>query len=136
MHRQGVLRIAERSEKKKLREAGAYWAGERVVDETADDLKAFGAPAAVVESTETKEDRFEVFPENWRAIALFRRASTQWIVGVGGAVGLNYQSLSFLFKIYKVKNRRRMFEKIQDIEAGALEAFRRMNERKPGSDVA
>lgn len=39
---------------------------------------------------------------------------------MGGATGLNYQSLEVLFRIYKVKDRRQMLEDIQAIEIGAL----------------
>ncbi|WP_082306635.1 DUF1799 domain-containing protein [Mizugakiibacter sediminis] len=32
----------------------------------------------------------ELWPENWPAIQLFTRLSTQWRVGAGGPVGLDY----------------------------------------------
>lgn len=32
----------------------------------------------------------ELWPENWPAIQLFNRVSTQWRVGANGPVGLDY----------------------------------------------
>ena len=107
---------------KKLRAAGAYWAGERVIDESLDDLKAFGASAADLEKFEKKEDAFEVWEENWPAVEMFLLLQTQWVVGVNGPVGLNYQSIEFLFKLYRSKKRRELFEDIREIERGALDA--------------
>lgn len=31
-----------------------------------------------------------MWPENWPAIQMFQRLSTQWRVGAGGAAGLDY----------------------------------------------
>jgi hypothetical protein len=36
------------------------------------------------------EPEVEVWEENWRAVDLYRRVSTQWRVGAAGAVGLDY----------------------------------------------
>lgn len=72
---------------------------------------------------------FEVFPENWEAVLMFTRLGTQWIyAGMGEIVGLNYQSVEFFFKIYKVKDRRGMMEDLQSIEQGALSKIRKQNE--------
>lgn len=35
----------------------------------------------------------ELWPENWPAIQLFTRLSTQWRVGPGGPIGLDYNVL-------------------------------------------
>ncbi|MCD0492342.1 DUF1799 domain-containing protein [Chromobacterium violaceum] len=35
----------------------------------------------------------EVWPDNWQAVQLLNRMSTQWRVGFGGAVGLDYNVL-------------------------------------------
>lgn len=77
------------------------------------------------------ESVFEVLPENRKAVDIFLRMSSQWnvVASMGGAVylGLNYQSLEFLFTLYKVKNRRRMFEDIRIMEKAALAL---MNKKK------
>jgi hypothetical protein len=125
-----VVRVLRRSQSKKLRQAGARWAGERVVDQTADDLKAFAAPAAVLEQAAPKDDDFEVWEDNWPAVEMFLRAQTQWVfTGMGEAIGLHYPSLDFLFKIYRVKDRKQMLEDIREIEAGALLAMRKDEEK-------
>ncbi|WKN20807.1 DUF1799 domain-containing protein [Azotobacter vinelandii] len=36
------------------------------------------------------EDEFEVWPCCWDAVRLFEAMSTQWRVGMGGAIGLDY----------------------------------------------
>lgn len=63
---------------------------------------------------------------------MFLRLQTQWVVGgMGTPIGLNYQSVEFLFKIYKVRNTRRYLDDIREIEAGALGALREKDD-KPG----
>lgn len=63
-----------------------------------------------------KEEDFEeqelmVWPDNWQAVILFTRLRTQWRVGFGGAVGLDYNVL------YRMIGRL----KLDDIEAEELE---------------
>ena len=60
---------------------------------------------------------------------MFLRLQSQWVIGMTGAVGLNYQSLEFLFRIYGVLNEKELFEDIKEIELGALEAMSRANEK-------
>jgi len=56
---------------------------------------------------------------------MFLRLSTQWVyAGMGVIVGLNYQSVEFLFKIYEVKDPKQMLEDLRAIETGALRARR------------
>lgn len=42
-------------------------------------------------------------------------------------MGLNYQSVDFLFKLYRKKERRQLFENIQIMEFAALAVY---NEKK------
>lgn len=74
----------------------------------------------------TKEsDDFEVFEENAEAVAIFVDLSTQWNLSPGGRlVGLNYSSLDFMFRLYRVKDRKTRFEEIRLLESGALKALR------------
>jgi len=53
---------------------------------------------AVMEAAGLSEDDYpdeiaEVWPENWRAYALFAFMRTQWRVGMAGATGLDYGPL-------------------------------------------
>ncbi len=72
---------------------------------------------------------FEVWRENWTAVRFFLDLTTQWHWGaMGGAHGLNYQSLDFLLKIYSVKKPRLIFEKIKIMEAAALKVLNKPRE--------
>lgn len=72
-----------------------------------------------------KTDLFPVFEENWPAAEMFLRLSTQWVfAGMGDRIGLNYQSVDFLLRLYPTKKQRRVFEDLQIMEMGALQAFR------------
>ena len=78
-------------------------------------------------------EAFEVWEENWPAIEMFLRIQTQWVfAGMGSIVGLNYQSLEFLFRIYEVKNPVELLEEIQEIERGVLDVLKREAEEKNG----
>lgn len=85
-----------------------------------------GAPAAVVDEArpELEADTFAVWDENWPAVQLFQAVNTQWIfAGMGSVVGLNYQSVDFVLKLYKYKKREEIFSDLQLIERGALSVF-------------
>lgn len=80
-----------------------------------------GAPKEVVQELGEKEPPvYEVWEENWDAVRLFVKLATQWVLIQGAVVGLNYQSLEFLFKIYKIKDRVGVFEQIQVMELFAV----------------
>tara|TARA_B100002052_G_C15816405_1_gene568421 strand:- start:154 stop:339 length:186 start_codon:yes stop_codon:yes gene_type:complete len=53
---------------------------------------------------------------------MFLRMQTQWKVEMGAYVGLNYQSLQWLCRLYSIKeeNAVNLFEGIQTMEAAAL----------------
>lgn len=52
-------------------------------------LDAFGLTTADL----GQQQDVEVWPDNWQAVQLLNRMSTQWRVGFGGAVGLDYNVL-------------------------------------------
>ncbi|MCD5326766.1 DUF1799 domain-containing protein [Chromobacterium piscinae] len=52
-------------------------------------LEAFGLTAADL----GQQQDVDVWPDNWQAVQLLNRMSTQWRVGFGGAVGLDYNVL-------------------------------------------
>tara|TARA_A100001515_G_scaffold130413_2_gene117625 strand:- start:479 stop:652 length:174 start_codon:yes stop_codon:yes gene_type:complete len=55
---------------------------------------------------------------------MFLRCQTQWRVGVGGIIGLDYTSVLEMIKIYS-KDSIAMLENIQIIEAAALQTLNR-----------
>ncbi|MGC0155496.1 DUF1799 domain-containing protein [Chromobacterium vaccinii] len=55
----------------------------------ANQLEAFGLSAADL----GQQQDVEVWPDNWQAVQLLNRMSTQWRVGFGGVVGLDYNVL-------------------------------------------
>lgn len=68
---------------------------------------------------------YEVWPENMAAINLFSTLSTQWIVGTGGIVGLNYIPLFTRMDRMKLTEQEYewMFDDIRLIESEALKAI-------------
>ena len=76
----------------------------------------------VFEDEKTPE-RFEVWPENWNAIEMWCRVQTQWRTSAGGAIGLDYSALAWLFKMYSVDDQRALLEDLQVMEGAALAAM-------------
>ena len=54
---------------------------------------------------------------------MFLRCQTQWRVGVGGIIGLDYTSVLEMIKLYGIQDSVVMIEKIQIIESAALQAM-------------
>lgn len=69
---------------------------------------------------EAVQEDFEVWDENWEAMMMFLRMQTQWNVSMNGLVGLNYQALETLIRLYKIEEPLELFEKVQVIERAAL----------------
>jgi hypothetical protein len=64
------------------------------------------------------------------SVQIFCRLATQWVVGgMGAVIGLNYQSLDFLFKLYKTKNRVEVFTNIQLMEFTVLSKLAKENKK-------
>jgi hypothetical protein len=104
---------------KKLIEAAEHWAGGGVVDESHDDAAAFGLDLP----EQASSDDFEVWPENWDAVLMFLRISTQWRTSMGGPIGLDYGALEWLFRLYEVTEPRSLLEDLQVMEGAALTAM-------------
>jgi hypothetical protein len=71
----------------------------------------------------------EIWPENWMPFQIFKRLGTQWVVGPGGPVGLNYSSILIVFDIFgvvKKKEKEDVFDALRVLES---EALRQMNNR-------
>lgn len=91
----------------------------------ADDLAVMGAApeiAKAVEEASPTQD-FEVLEENWPAVSMFLRLQTQWVPSMGGLLGLNYQSVDFLFRIEGTENQRELLADFQVMEVAALKVL-------------
>ncbi len=84
----------------------------------ADELAAFGLKVSDV----TPQD-VEVWPENWAAVEVFAQMGTQWRVGVGGPIGLDYTALRFVMGMHRLAPDERLglFEDIRVMEHAALD---------------
>ena len=56
---------------------------------------------------------------------MFSRVQTQWRTSTGGAIGLDYSVLAWLFKMYSVEDQRALLEDLQVMEGAALTAMNR-----------
>lgn len=93
----------------------------------ADDLAVMGAPPEIAQAAQAASPTtidFEVLEENWEAVGMFMRLQTQWVVGgMGAFIGLNYQSVEFIFRIEQVKNQRELLADLQVMEQAALQVI-------------
>lgn len=74
---------------------------------------------AAVEINE-ESDLFEIWEENLASLVMFTRLQTQWNLVQGGFVGLNYQAVAALLKIYKVEDPAAMMDDLIAMESAAL----------------
>lgn len=81
-------------------------------------------PEAIADLQAKKDpEDFELWEENIEIVRIFLRVQTQWVVGTGGPVGLNYPSLEWLCKLYAVTDPVAIFEGVQVMEIAALAYF-------------
>ena len=69
---------------------------------------------------------FVVYQENWDALQLFIRGQTQWNASMSGLIGFKYEVFILaggLFDVYDVKDKRDTLERLQIMEAAALNLF-------------
>ncbi len=64
-----------------------------------------------------------MWPENQESVEIFFLLSTQWIVTMGGVVGLNYTSLEMIMRIKKIKNKAELFDHIRLMERAAIQEW-------------
>jgi hypothetical protein len=62
----------------------------------------------------------EVWEENWPAVEMFLRVQTQWRTTMKGLLGLDYQAVAWLLRLYEVEDPRALLEDLQVMEAAAL----------------
>jgi Phage related hypothetical protein (DUF1799) len=70
---------------------------------------------------------FGVWEDNADVVIMFMKLQTQWVISNGLVVGLNYQSVEFLFTINHVAEPAKMMDDLQAMEAAALSI---LNKRK------
>ncbi len=73
-----------------------------------------------------KDESYEVWEDNWEIVVMFLRLQTQWNTTMGGFIGVKYEVLEWLCRLYSIKEPRSMFEGIQVMEA---EALKHLNEK-------
>lgn len=85
-------------------------------------LAAFGLVA--IRQVEPPETLY-LWPENVPTWNLFQALSTQWVPGMSGAVGLNYQSVNIVMAHWCIprRDRQRVFSEIQAMERATLLAW-------------
>ncbi|MBW1249787.1 DUF1799 domain-containing protein [Pseudomonas tolaasii] len=68
------------------------------------------------------DEEYEVWPDNWPAFLLFEAMSTQWRVGMGGAVGLDYNTIKPVASMIGLKRAEltQAFPDLRMMEAEAL----------------
>lgn len=118
-----MARLAVWGEAKKLEDAARHWAGGGVKDEMAADLAAMGASPEIIEAVQQDSPTrdFEVMEENWATVSMFMKLQTQWVPSMGGLLGLNYQSVEFLFRIEGIENQQEMLADLHVMEVAALQ---------------
>jgi hypothetical protein len=74
----------------------------------------------------------DVWPENVQAVKVFISMDTQWRVGTGGAIGLDYNALPAVLRMSRVPRTDwpDVFECIRVLEGAALKTM--MEQRKNG----
>ena len=73
---------------------------------------------------------YEVWDDNWDIVMMFLRMGTQWSTSFGGYVGLKYEVLLMqggMFDLYNIKERSKILEEIQIMEAKALKELNKEN---------
>ncbi|WP_072032286.1 DUF1799 domain-containing protein [Erwinia sp. 9145] len=84
---------------------------------TKEDYSAFGLSADDYTEEETTVD---VWPDAWAAFNVFRSASTQWRVSMGGVTGLDYNVMPWLMKLYGIEDEATALNDIRVMERAAL----------------
>lgn len=81
------------------------------------ELAAFGLTKADIPDVE-----FEVWPDIWPAFLLFEAMSTQWRVGMGGPIGLDYNAIPAVAQLLGMKktDTTKAFQDIRVMEAEAM----------------
>lgn len=100
-------------------------------DEAAEALAALGLFQVEAEAAAGPRE-WHLWPEHLPAFELFLGLQTQWVVGMGGPVGLSYSGVESCLRLYGVKPavRRERFAQLQHIERGWLQGWREKSEKQ------
>ncbi len=73
-----------------------------------------------------------MLPENWEAVQIFLRCSTQWRYAgfTGVATGLDYPSIEAVMRMSGIKDQVQVFAKLQLIEEEALKAMQEQRDKQ------
>lgn len=66
-----------------------------------------------------------MWEENWAALDMFLRCQTQWRTTMNGLLGLDYQAVAWLLRLYEVEDPRSLLEDLQIMEAAVLVFFQK-----------
>ncbi len=61
-----------------------------------------------------------MWEENWPVLDMFLRCQTQWRTTMNGLLGLDYQAVAWLLRLYEVEDPRSLLEDLQVMEAASL----------------
>lgn len=73
------------------------------------------------------EEQYEVWPGNWPSFLLFEAMFTQWRLGMGGAVGMDYTAIKPVASMIGIK-RDELSQAFADLRAMEVEALLVMRE--------
>lgn len=73
------------------------------------------------------EEQIDIWPDVWPGFVLFEAMSTQWRVGTGGAIGLDYQALPVVARYMEIPDEI-MPLAFNDIRVMEAEALKKMAE--------
>ncbi|ULQ45972.1 DUF1799 domain-containing protein [Flagellatimonas centrodinii] len=98
-----------------------------------DDLRAFGIKASAAARAAAEHPMFEVDYANWDAVQVFCGSCTQWRTGMAGATGLDYPAVECVMRMHQVSDTAETLARVQVIEVGVLEVWRKARERERNS---
>lgn len=81
------------------------------------ELAAFGL------TPEDVEEEVGILPSVWHAFTIFSSLATQWRVGTGGATGLDYNVLPWMFGLHGVEDAAACMADLQIMESEALKVM-------------
>ena len=81
----------------------------------------------IVMQEKPKEQHCEIFESNWEIVMMFTRLQTQWNTSMNGVIGLKYEVLEWLCRLYLIKDKQSMLEGIQVMEAAALKLLNKQD---------
>lgn len=93
-----------------------------------DDLRAMGVNSAAIEAYRSERDDFEVWPENWPAVQVFVKSSTQWYSDFGQKTGLNLPGVESVARALSIPFDADLLDALQVMEAATLKELARRAE--------